>query len=473
MSRVYSLFMIAIIFSACSLKKPEFIQLVDFSMQNLPQAPEGYTFNPNTKQKSILTLTKNESIGKKQNNKYLLETTLLVPCLPVSDPRRNITLKVINDEDIQLNDIDTWTTPGCSTFVDGLSPESPDYPLWETAWLDVSWNSEIEKQDKEVLTKWLDSIPVESYKNYRISWTAAVGDIMVQRGVQDLLLKNGLSRIFSDLLPRLSSFDLLLGNLEGAVTKGGTKISKSYNFRFMPEVLPVLKEAGFDYFSITNNHAYDYGMQGFTDTLHNLSSNGLYTSGAGITPEHALAPVVINLNGLEYRILSIGAYPRERNGFDGNLQASVSDTRPGILWYNDDVLTAIHQYSAARGIDIVMIHGGNEWHRTTDKDQRNIYRSLIDNGVEIVFGSHPHVLQGVEIYNTGIIYYSLGNFVFNGMEEMSHAQDSIIAALGICDGKILYRGDIGVEIDGMYLKEDTSGRILKDLSTLSSGIPVP
>ena len=100
----------------------------------------------------------------------------------------------------------------------------------------------------------------------------AVGDLMPGRGVERILKtsegeKSGLERVFGDTLSVLGISDIMIGNLEGAVTDGSAKATKSYTFKYKSDILPFLKDAGFTYLMLTNNHSFDYGQEGFTDTL--------------------------------------------------------------------------------------------------------------------------------------------------------------------------------------------------------------
>ena len=169
-----------------------------------------------------------------------------------------------------------------------------------------------------------------------VAWIAAVGDVMPARGVDVLLAgQNGLERVFGDTLPLLPGADQVLANLEGAATRRGEKASKSFTFRFDPAVLGSLARAGFSYLSLTNNHTFDYGEQGFLDTLAALAASGIATSGAGRDEEQAWKPAQLEAGDTRVRILSFGAYPVDRTGFDGRRTARAGQAKPGILWLDE------------------------------------------------------------------------------------------------------------------------------------------
>ena len=472
-----------LVFTGCATDDTKWVDLPDEGQISglLPELPAGFASSTSDDAKPLLRLvgrTVVSDIAPSDVATIVVDRTYLIPLLPTGVIRESLTLDEIQRDHLRLLPLSQWDYPGRGVLVQGLSPSDPGYPLTEFFLLEPIWNEEVSDDDRRTLESWLSRVETEAQHTAappKTVWIAAVGDIMLQRGVEDILIDSddGLERIFSDLLDQMQGYDLLLGNLEGAVTISGRRTPKSYNFKFRPASLPVLKTAGFDYLSLTNNHCYDYGEAGFVDTLENLASSGIPTSGAGLAPAEALRPVRFHLQQNEVRILSMGAYPRERNGFSGLHQATVTPERAGIIWYGQEVIDALASFANGPGIDVVMVHGGHEWQRSTDAEQRSVYRSLIDAGAEIVFGSHPHVLQGSELYGTGIIYYSLGNFVFNGMDSMPYAEDSLIAAVGAVNGKLLYRRHQGVEIDGRYLSKELSGRILEDFVRLSNTVPIP
>ena len=269
---------------------------------------------------------------------------------------------------------------------------------------------------------------------------ASVGDIMVARGVQDILIneKNGLDKVFTDTLPVLENNDFTMGNLEGVVTDSWKNAIKTYTFKFNKKVLPFLKAAGFDYLMMTNNHCYDYGESGFQDTLKAFKEYDIPSSGIGNNIEEASQFYHINLNGLNVAVISCGAYPVERSGFDGSKTAVATETKAGILWKSDELLKSIEEQKKNGCFVIVNVHGGEEYHFSPNKVQRQFYEALCDSGADIVFGSHPHVLQPTEWYKHSLIVYSQGNFIFNGMSGMQGAEESEIVRVGVLDGHIAY-----------------------------------
>ena len=149
----------------------------------------------------------------------------------------------------------------------------------------------------------------------------------------------------------------------------------------------------------------------------------------------------------KFSIISCGAYPVENSGFNGKKQAAATESKAGILWQSDKLIEAVKAEKAAGYCVIVNVHGGEEYHFKPNESQKAFYESLCSAGASAVFGSHPHVLQP-SVWNGGsLIVYSLGNFIFNGMEDMKGAEDTEIVRLGFIDGKIVYCEQYPAKID--------------------------
>jgi poly-gamma-glutamate capsule biosynthesis protein CapA/YwtB (metallophosphatase superfamily) len=381
------------------------------------------------------------------------------PTASLWDPERD-TSDLPERHPLELVLLDSISLPERGLPYQGQYPGDAEYPFYRDTVISIS-RSEDERETPVALLDWLATFESDTSEP-SLAWIAGVGDMMPGRGVGRAMAKtNGIDRVFDDTLPLLRSVDLLVGNLEGAVTEGGVRTEKSYTFRFGRATLEHLKEAGFDYLSLTNNHSFDYGQAGFLDTLANFQEVGMATSGAGLDPASASAPAVFRVGDIELRVLAIGAYPRERNGFDGNVSTSVTEDRPGVLWASDSANEAISRSFSDESFDILMIHGGEEWSVAPSIEVQELFRSYLDIGADAIIGSHPHVLQGLEAAEGKLIAYSLGNFLFPGMEDTRYGEESLILRLGIHDNTIRYVDLTPVQIDGITVSIDHSGRIIE------------
>lgn len=310
---------------------------------------------------------------------------------------------------------------------------------------DKSLNTEASKANNTTVYENL-----QKTEAYPPAFVASVGDMMVARGVENILIndKDGLQKVFKSTLPILQSNDITIGNLEGVVTNSTKNAIKTYTFKFNKKVLPVLQQAGFNYFMQTNNHCYDYGETGFLDTLKAFEEYSVPSSGIGKNADEAKQFYHTEVNGQKFAIISCGAYPIENSGFNGKKTATATDERAGILWLTDEVYDLVKAEKEQGYFVIVNVHGGEEYVFKPNKTQKETYKKLCDSGADVVFGSHPHVLQPHEWYNGSLIVYSLGNFVFNGMEGMFGATNSEIVRLGILNGKIAYCEVYPAKLDG-------------------------
>jgi poly-gamma-glutamate capsule biosynthesis protein CapA/YwtB (metallophosphatase superfamily) len=259
---------------------------------------------------------------------------------------------------------------------------------------------------------------------------AAVGDLMLARSVGEQILAKGPQVVFAGVQSILAPADLRVGNLECAITTGGTREHKSYTFAAPPEAATALSLGGFNVLTVANNHAMDYGYTGLTDTMAYLGQYGIATVGAGANAAAARAPLILERNGLRVAFLAYVDVPVENTGFDAR-SWTATNTRPGVAWADPDHITA--DVLAARqqaDVVVVLLHSGYEistYMSTVNYQQRLEAHAAIDAGAALVIGSHPHQLESIVQYHGGLIAYSLGNFVFDQYEGPANA--SIILRL--------------------------------------------
>ncbi len=234
-----------------------------------------------------------------------------------------------------------------------------------------------------------------------------VGDIMTDRGVKNSVLRNfdgDYARLFEHV-GLLKEADITFGNLEGPVSDKGRNVGSIYSFRMDTETLPALKDAGFDVLSLANNHAGDWALEAFTDTLARADQAGIMITGAGNTQAEARGPQIIERHGIRFGFLGITDV--------GPHWLAATDTRPGIVILEETNFATLVEEAAAQ-VDILIVtpHWGPEYKPHTERQER-LARMAIDAGARLVIGHHPHVIQSVEYYGNGIIAYSLGNFIFD------------------------------------------------------------
>lgn len=238
---------------------------------------------------------------------------------------------------------------------------------------------------------------------------AFVGDLMLDRGVKYFVYKNfngDYSELFAKVKTHLQSYDLLFANLEGPISDRGQNAGSIYSFRFEPKVIPVLKNVGFDIFSVTNNHIFNWGQDAFTDTLQSLTANDITCVGGGSTGSEAYAGKIIDIRGVRIAFLAFSEFS------DGEITAS--STWPGITIISDEaVKNAVTQAKENAELVVVSYHFGEEYQGAPNDYQKKYAELAIDSGADLVIGHHPHVVQTLELYKNTYIIYSLGNFIFD------------------------------------------------------------
>lgn len=234
----------------------------------------------------------------------------------------------------------------------------------------------------------------------------AVGDIMLAgRWTRDIK-KRGYDFPFRGTATELALGDINLANLESPIAASGSEFTgKKFRFRAEPAVAPALRKAGFNLVTLANNHSMDFGPEALIETTQHLESAGINWVGAGKTLGDARQMALYTVKGKRVAFL---AYSLTQP-----LEFFAASARPGTA-PGYEKLVASDVASARRQADyvIVTIHWGREGSVAIQPYQQRTGRAAIDAGADAVIGHHPHVLQGVERYKNGIIFYSLGNFTF-------------------------------------------------------------
>jgi poly-gamma-glutamate capsule biosynthesis protein CapA/YwtB (metallophosphatase superfamily) len=201
--------------------------------------------------------------------------------------------------------------------------------------------------------------------------------------------------------------DVVFGNLEGTLTDvsedvkcGGAKPGTCYAFRAPAEYANYLAAAGFSVMSLANNHSYDFGETGQEQTIEALR-------GAGIDPTGLPAEVTyVKLGKRKIALLGFAPYDYTNSLTDmETARALIRQARKRA----DVVVVAIH--AGAEGSDATHVSGDEEIYLGEDRGNAEEFAHLaVQAGADLVLGSGPHVLRGMEIYRGRLIAYSLGNF---------------------------------------------------------------
>lgn len=222
------------------------------------------------------------------------------------------------------------------------------------------------------------------------------GDVMLGRSVMGSALDNTDNLYpFRKTSEFLKNADITMVNLENPIIKDCPRVSGGFKFCTSPDVAKGLSFSGIDIVSLSNNHSANYGQSGLSETKQYLDELGIkYVDGSNLE--------IIEKNGTKFGFLAFD-YTISKNNLDHDLEL-IKTSDPQI-----DVL-------------IVMPHWGEEYKDNANKFQVDTAHRMIENGADIIVGSHPHWVQNYEEINPtspdGLrwarpIYYSLGNFIFD------------------------------------------------------------
>jgi poly-gamma-glutamate synthesis protein (capsule biosynthesis protein) len=234
-----------------------------------------------------------------------------------------------------------------------------------------------------------------------------------------------------DLAAELQAADIAFVNLESPFSDRGALVEHGMIFKAEPEMIEALEVAGIDIVSTANNHARDQGSHGVEFTLDWLESHHIAAAGTGRSAEAAHAGVVLERNGIRFGFLAYTYDQSNGNHPDKDERVAVMD----LPRMREDVARMAMRADAM----IVSMHAGTEYSPKPNAQQVTFARAAIDAGASVVVGHHPHVVQPWEHYGSGVIFYSLGNLVFDQFQRVE-TQRGLLAEL-VFEGARLARAE--------------------------------
>ena len=275
--------------------------------------------------------------------------------------------------------------------------------------------------------------PIEKYAT-----VLSTGDIMVHSTQLDgakVDFGDGydFSAFFKECKPYFNNYDVNVANLE--VTFGGTESGK-YNgypaFNTPDSLADVIKESGLNFLVTANNHSYDTGMFGLQRTAQILKQKGIEFIGTRETEGEPIYTVK-DVNGIKIGMANFtySSMTDDRKNLNGNvLKAEAGNLVSTFNYYDLESFYAEAQATITDmklgGAEFIVfyMHWGNEYQLEPNTWQKTIAQKLSNLGVDIIIGSHPHVIQPVELIhsedgqNTTVCIYSTGNAISNQRQEL-------------------------------------------------------
>jgi poly-gamma-glutamate capsule biosynthesis protein CapA/YwtB (metallophosphatase superfamily) len=228
----------------------------------------------------------------------------------------------------------------------------------------------------------------------------------------------GFDKLFEKSYVAFKDADIGFVNLETPIAPIADNGSRSMVFNAPPELLTALKKMGVTIVSFANNHIYDQGRKGFTETLDNLDAAGILFAGAGRNEEEAFAPTIIEKAGMKIcffagvRLMNVDLQPK-------------TSTEPMVVFFHYEkkyepikqkFLKSISDARPNCDFILASMHWGAEYIIAPGADDVKLAKEIVEAGADGVLGHHPHVLQPLQKYTTKdgretFLCYSMGNFI--------------------------------------------------------------
>ena len=236
----------------------------------------------------------------------------------------------------------------------------------------------------------------------KISFT---GDVSITGKLKEAIINDSL-KIDNEILEIFKNSDFNIVNLEGPSTNKEVVFDKHIQVKNPPASIEYLKNMGINIFNLANNHTFDADIEGFLECKNEIKKNECQYFGAGENIDEASKVLFIENKNIKIGLVGVGSPGGKKNATD-NSCGVFSDMNMSLIEKQ------IKYSSDNADWTIINFHNGTEFNFYPVKYIQNKLKQFIDFGANIVIGHHPHVPQGIQNYNNGTIFYSLGNFLFN------------------------------------------------------------
>ena len=270
-------------------------------------------------------------------------------------------------------------------------------------------NGTKKNNDNKVVNKKTSKTVSKSDKKKSMS-LVMVGDVLTHDSVlADALKADGsydFTSMFTDIKPMIKKYDLKYLNQESIIGGPSFKYSGYPTFNAPDSIGDNLIDTGFNIFGLANNHAYDKGEDAILYSNKYWGSKDVITAGTYSSFEDRDTIKVYEKNGIKYAFL---AYTTSLNGYTLS-----SDKSYLVNVYSDELVKDdINKIKDKVDVVIVAMHWGDEYTNTPTNSEVSIAQYLSELGVDLVIGTHPHVVQPIEYVGETLVIYSLGNFISN------------------------------------------------------------
>lgn len=264
----------------------------------------------------------------------------------------------------------------------------------------------------------------------KISFT---GDLSITGNFKVGILNNTL-QIDEKILAIFKKSDYSVVNLEGPATSKEIVYDKQMEVKSPLETIKYFKEKNINIFNLANNHTFDAGTDGFKECKQEILKNSCMYFGAGEDIEEASSILFLEKDGLKIGIIGVGQQGSYSLDPNKKLNEVFSDMNISLI------KKQIEHSKKNADWTIVNFHNGAEYNFYPINYVQEKLKRFIDLGANIVIGHHPHVPQGIQDYNNGTIFYSLGNFLFDleGHKSFKNTDLSLIVSLNFTKDSYIY-----------------------------------
>lgn len=223
-------------------------------------------------------------------------------------------------------------------------------------------------------------------------------------GVRSRHAETGYKSCFTNVRQLFSDSAVVFANLESPL---GLPVAKDQRMRTLPsrgaaEGARALRAGGIHVVSLANNHIFEHGADGLNQTAHYLDAAGVSHTGTTTNPIHIFSHDKMDVAFLSWSLVPDLYWPSVESC---NYYHVTNDI--------EDILEEVKKVRRRVDRIVLGLHWGDEWVSLPHAGQADMAHRLVDAGVDVIAGHHPHVVQPIEIYRGSIIAYSLGNFIFD------------------------------------------------------------
>lgn len=411
---------------------------------------------------------------------YALVTSLRLPLVGIGATQLE---SIINGE------VTEWSDVGCPVSVtpvpmaiDGIVPSgmTPETTVADFEELAAAFDStpggfavvptdQIDFRVNTLKVNGIDPLLSSGGESAPVARIGAVGDIIPGRNVAAHIRQFGdysvpLQRVKS----HLSEYDFTFANFECFISETlefpELVDANALDFLTRPDFVPTMVDAGIDAVSMANNHAVyshaGWGIPAFQDTYGFLTNGGVPVFGAGMDLDQARQPHVAEVNGLSVALYGVDGITGNETwphalgvvaGADSQATASRGGTNPLNL---DQVTADIERLAGQHDIVIPFFHMSEQYFWIPQDWAIETAHRSIDAGASCVISSHPHTIQGWEVYNGKPIFHGIGNFIYDQMFSVDTRQGYVL--------ELTFRGGdvVGFRVHGVEIEQFTQPRFM-------------